>query len=612
MYFLRIFIHHRVTVLLVLFLTFFSCDKEYHAAGSELLLPTALKSKSFKAPVSSYQSRVNYFQTDDLPLGQLGRIRQPGLGISEASITAKLMTPRNPAFGIFTQEREEEGDEDNPAVIDEKETVTQVYLEIPFFNNTDDRDGDGVIDALDIDPNDRESDTDGDGLSDFNETNSNLNPLSDDSDGDGVLDDVDQDNKTYDSENKTYEIDSIYGNRQARFDLKVYELKYFLSNYDPATEFEKSSEFFSNTDYFENGFYGETLYDGSYQLNFEELRFNYKEDDPETEDVDERETVETRLTPRIRVPLNKAFFQEKIIDQEGETFFSNQDNFSQHLRGLIIRAENFDDDLYMLLDTSNARINIEYEYDRVDTNDTVSDTSDDTTEKESKTFTLSFGLHFSTIKNNNLNAQINEEILAGQIDKPSHNIYLSGNGLFSTLKLFEDDERQGDQILDELKENNWLINEANLVLYVDQDQYNPLDQSQFPDRLYLYKYDYGIPLTDFSIDNSVNNRVKNRDKFIYGGILELDDADKPYRYKFRITDHVNRLISKDSANVRLGLVPSNGLNFINSKKAETVDQALINYPATAILNPRGVILHGSESENHPEGGLKLEIFYTEY
>ncbi|MGB2311809.1 MAG: DUF4270 family protein [Flavobacteriaceae bacterium] len=611
MYFLRMFIN-RVTILLALSLILFSCDKEYHAAGSELLLSTALKSKTFEAPVYSYQSKVNYFQTDGLPLAQLGKINLSGLGTTEANITAKLVVSQNPVFGRFTQKKEDEGDDDNSAVIDEKETVTQVYLEIPFFNNTDDKDGDGVIDALDLDPNDRDSDTDGDGLSDFAETNNNLNPLSEDSDGDGILDDVDQDNKTYDNENKIYEIDSIYGNRNARFDLKVYELKYFLSKYDPATEFQTQSKFFSNTDYFEKGFYGETLHDDSYQLNFEELRFNHKEDDPDTEDVDERETVETRLTPRIRVPLDKAFFQEKILDQEGSSVFSNDDNFSRHLRGLIIKTENFDDDLYMLLDISNARIKVEYEYDEVDTNGTADNTDDDTTEKKSKTFLLNFGLNFNTIRNNNSNTTFDQEVIAGQNEKASQHIYLSGNGLFSTLKLFENQDGQGKQTLKDLRDNNWVINEANLVLYVDQDQYSLFDRSQFPDRLYLYKYDYGVPLTDFSIDNSVNNEVRNRNKFIYGGILELDDANRPYRYKFRITDHINRLITKDSTNVRLGLVPSNGLNFINSRRAETVNQEMINYPITAVLNPRGVILHGSESENHPEGGLKLEIFYTEY
>ena len=228
MYFLRIFIN-RVSILFLLSLTIFSCDKEYHAAGSEILLSTALKSKSYVAPVFSYQKKVNYFQTDGLPLGQLGKIRLTGFGTTEANITSKLVIAQNPAFGNFTQKREDEGDENNVSVIDEKETVTQVYLEIPFFNNTNDKDGDGVIDALDIDSEDQDSDTDGDGISDFDETQNNLNPLSDDSDGDGILDGDDQDNKTYDHENKVYEIDSIYGNREARFELKVYELKYFLS-----------------------------------------------------------------------------------------------------------------------------------------------------------------------------------------------------------------------------------------------------------------------------------------------------------------------------------------------------------------------------------------------
>ena len=151
-----------------------------------------------------------------------------------------------------------------------------------------------------------------------------------------------------------------------------------------------------------------------------------------------------------------------------------------------------------------------------------------------------------------------------------------------------------------------------MIIYIDQNQYSSLNKSQFPDRLYLYKYDTGFPLTDFSIDNTVNDNEINRSKYIYGGILELDDQNKPYRYKFRITDHVNRLIKKDSTNVTLGLVPSNGINNIQSKTAEITDQKFINYPATAILNPKGVILHGSQSQNHPEGGLKLEIFYIEY
>ena len=610
MYFLRMSINCATVLLLVTIVTL-SCDKDYHAAGSELLKGTTLESKSYSAPVYSYQSKVNYFQTDGLPLAQLGKIELIGLGNTEASITTKLVASTNPIFGNYSQDREEKGDEGDSSVTDEKETITDVYLEIPFFNNLDDKDGDGVIDHLDIDPEDRESDSDGDGINDYDESVANLNPLSEDSDGDGILDDVDLDNEGYDAENKVYEIDSIYGNRETTFNLKVYELKYFLSQYDPETDFEKESKFFSNTDFYERGFSGKTLHDSSYKLNFEELRFNYKEDDPETEDIDEREKVGARLTPRIRIPLQKEFFQEKILDYEGESVFSNPDSFSKHLRGLIIKADGFNDDLYMLLDISNSQVRIEYEYYEVNTNSTLDDTSDDTTEKASKTYMLNFGFHFNTIKNDNYDSQVDQEIIASQANKPSEKIYLSGNGLFSTLKLFEENS-EGESILDELRKNQWMINEANLVLYIDQDQYNALEQSQLPDRLYLYKYNTGFPLSDFSIDNTVNSEERNRDKYIYGGILEHDADNRPYRYKFRITDHVNRLYRNDSTNIDLGLVPASGISLLNSKIAETVDQEFINYPATAIINPKGVILHGSESQNHPEGGLKIEIYYTEY
>ena len=49
-------------------------------------------------------------------------------------------------------------------VINEEEQVTAVYLDLPFFNNTNDSDNDGVIDLYDVDPNDSNSDSDNDGL----------------------------------------------------------------------------------------------------------------------------------------------------------------------------------------------------------------------------------------------------------------------------------------------------------------------------------------------------------------------------------------------------------------------------------------------------------------
>ena len=42
----------------------------------------------------------------------------------------------------------------------EDEQITSVYLDLPFYNNTNDSDNDGVIDIYDVDPNNSLSDSD--------------------------------------------------------------------------------------------------------------------------------------------------------------------------------------------------------------------------------------------------------------------------------------------------------------------------------------------------------------------------------------------------------------------------------------------------------------------
>ena len=430
---------------------------------------TSLKTSSFSAPVYAYQKKLNYFQTDGLPLGQLGKIQIPGFGVSKASITSQLRYSGVPVFGNYTQEAED--DNDNPTVIDENEKVTAVYLDIPFFNNLDDADQDGVIDIFDTDAKDPESDTDGDGLSDIEERRLNLNPLSGDSDNDGILDLIDTDSSSYDYENNIYEIDSIFGNRAATFNMKVYELNYFLSPLDPLQNFERNKQYYSNTDFFEQGFVGAKLCDTLYSLNFDELRFNYKEDDPETEDVDERNKVQTRLSPRIRVPLDIDFFQTKIIDNEGGDPLSNYENFTRFFKGIVIRADNFSDDLYMLLDIRNANIKIEYDYNFNNLNGTLDNTSDDKIETNSKSFSLNFnGVRFNTLNHLDLSGEIDKEFELAQNNIPSKKSYINWYGYFSTINLFDKPNSQGT-LLEDLRKNRWLVSEANLFLYVDQEHY---------------------------------------------------------------------------------------------------------------------------------------------
>ncbi len=115
-------------------------------------------------------------------------------------------------------------------------------------------------------------------ISDIDELRAELNPLSNDSDGDGILDPDDDDNSGYDSRQKVYEIDSIYGNRKTSFDLKVYELTYYLNSFDIENNFETYAMYFSDQDFYADGFSGHVLHDENISLNFEEVPMLYYQD----------------------------------------------------------------------------------------------------------------------------------------------------------------------------------------------------------------------------------------------------------------------------------------------------------------------------------------------
>ena len=179
------------TPLFVSFLTLFvilSCNQDFYPVGDELLSDQTLETETQTIPAFTYQKSLNRVQSNVQPLVQLGKINHPVFGKAEASFVTQLSIGTDPVFGNFRQLSEEEGDPNNVNVIPENETVKEVFLEIPFFNNTNDTDNDGVIDSLDADANDPESNSDGDELTDIVESQSGLNPLSSDSDGDGILD----------------------------------------------------------------------------------------------------------------------------------------------------------------------------------------------------------------------------------------------------------------------------------------------------------------------------------------------------------------------------------------------------------------------------------------
>ena len=120
----------------------------------------------------------------------------------------------------------------------------------------------------------------------------------------------------------------------------------------------------------------------------------------------------------------KEFFQSKIIDNEGSDDLLNRDNFNLFIKGLMISAYDFSDDLMLILDYANAKIKINYEYDEYDTNDTTDVTSDDTIEKKKSVFEINLqGNQINIINsiylsiNNNLDNNNINKIILKEIDK---------------------------------------------------------------------------------------------------------------------------------------------------------------------------------------------------
>ena len=600
-------ITNKIFLILILIFSLFSCKTEFNQNGYELLSDNILTSSSFFAPVYFENKEISDIQTNNTTHYQLGNFKHSFFGQFSSQIISQLTIPNNPIFGRFSQDVEDSQSND-PFVIQENEKINEVFLEIPFFVNNEDSDGDGVIDQFDSDPNDIYSDSDLDGVSDFDESLNLTDPLNVDTDSDGISDLDDEDNTVfYSTENSQYRVDSIYGNRLSNLNLKVNELTYYLSNLDPDNNFETSLKYFSSDDFLSKGFYGKTLYDDQFQLDFNEIRLNYKTDDPKTDDIDETKTIETRLTPRLRIPLDIEFFQSKIIDKEGSRNFSNQLDFSNYLRGIIVQITDSSDDIYLLLNFSNALIRINYEFDRYNNNLTDSDLSDDFVYKDYNSFIIETnGITF-----NNFKKSTNNNIKDGDKSK----IYLKGGlGHIAKIRLFESDLNKNSTLLDSIRNNNWLINEANLVFYVDQEEILNWDNEELADRIFLFDMDNSSVILDYDIDNSTQS-LNNRNKYFYGGILEYDDNGIPYRYKFRITEYLRELLKNDDfENSDLGLSLTSDI--LNKQFCSAIlknDNEKINIPVASVLNPMGTILVGTNPKiENLEKKLKLEIFYTDF
>ena len=594
--------------LLLIVIIISSCNKEYNSVGINLITNKPFNTSIKEIPVFVKMRKIPPYVVNQIQTFQLGTYQDNIYGKSEVTYLSQISLEQvSPVFGLFSEEDEISGKEDNIIVIPEKETLKNVYLDIPFFTNVDDDDGDGVINLYDVDSSDPNSDSDGDGLTDLYETQIGQNPLNKDTDGDGILDGDDDESINPNGGGTVYELDSLIGNSNAKFKLKVNELDYYLRPFDPDSNFEKYQKYYSNNEIPSN-FSGTLLFDGEVEINSDELVF-YNEDDPETTEDDESETVKERLSPRIRVPLEMDFFQKKIIDNEGSLDLANTDDFKLFIKGLVIKAYDFSDPLLMILNFNEAEVRLVYDYQKYDKNDTDDDTSDDVIEAEESKFLLKMdtGYKINSFKHEAYPAYISNKI-NDTVNNPETVFLKGGEGIMAEIELFKNNE--GEDILEEIRAKEWLVNEANISLYIDKDILSSIGGIIEPSRLYLYDLNGKAPLIDYFIDQSSGSK-RSDNKIYHGGLIELDEDKNGLMYKIKISEHIKNVIRKDSTNIKLGLVVSSDIN--DSMNTEILNSDFMTYtPQGSAINPLGTVLIGpNPSEKNYDKRMRLNLFYTE-
>lgn len=181
-----------------------------------------------------------------------------------------------------------------------------------------------------------------------------------------------------------------------------------------------------------------------------------------------------------------------------------------------------------------------------------------------------------------------------------------GSGTFAEVELFE--PNNGETIINQIKANNWIINEANLVFYVDREALDAAGINEEPERIYLYNAESNAQLYNISLstENTLEGRIDNN----YGGFLEEEDG-QGVKYTVRITNYINDIIVRDSVNATLGLAVTADITNTDARPAMPDSGGEQDLSLGATLTPLSTILFGSELPDSDARKLKLQIFFTE-
>lgn len=397
-----------------------------------------------------------------------------------------------------------------------------------------------------------------------------------------------------------YEMDSIYGNKEATMRLNVREINTVLL-YDTA--------YFSNRNYRSRDqidvlptILGSATVKKTVQQNIISLK------------DDSKPIHEEKVS--IKIPLDKDFFTQKILNNRFNGNLSDNATFVRNvLRGLELSVED-ENGFYFQFNPNQLDLRMYYTEDN-------SNTSDTENPRVQKTLTFSFDNYWTetaagyTVQINQFDHTRGAELLNAvqnpNRERGSEKLYLNGMDGTRINVLFNQDDL--NNLKTQIKANNWYITGAKVVLNVDQSyadlkQKAPYllawnsykSQGSYVEKLYsdLTRYYTDNPLNPNGFVNVYPSNVHFNP--IYN--FKKDEG----RYELDITDHIKSILERNEVFEDQQMVISMG-NFLLNKNAEILSKTN-PYANDRVSSPYRLVFHGNLSADQ-EKKLKLIIYYTQ-
>ncbi len=410
-----------------------------------------------------------------------------------------------------------------------------------------------------------------------------------------------------------FTLNEIYGDETQEFQLKIYRLGTYLNRFDEVDP-TQAKKYYSDKVYNKLA----ELHSSNFKPNKNDTmllvtRADFFEDDGVTIDID---TIKaTDLTPSIKFELDKTFFETNFVNGD-EANFESFERFALFFNGLYIEATG-NEGSYTQLSFSGANMTIYYSNDilRDETDTDLNDDGDtDDTDvpirtKQKMTFPL-IGVLRNSVYERDYNTAIETNIQSA-LNTPNtvqgeQDLFIQGNAGSMVIV----DAFQGMD-LTQIRENNWLINEASIELNINQD----LSEEKVPTRLFLCKLD----------ENPINGVYENKQildiitegEAVYDGNLQIEVTEtgddviiRNIKYRFRITDYLSEVLKKDNpiSPSKFAIKAFNTTDIPDTANPE--DTIVRNFS----FEPKGVTIYGNRYQSTDadyDKRVKLEIFYSE-